>query len=268
MTVSPQDLTPWSISKGQVAQDCSLRFNLKYIKRERGQKIERPEGRIGSAAHLFLERCLKGEDYKSAFMKSSIDEKLTREESLELATFKDPVLRFVKRFNAWRKKMGVGDDSFFIEKEVSFSRDKVPTGFWDTDTFFRSKWDIGAIVEKGTGKHVVIIDHKTGTPPAAGDPDPLGKYRDQLWSYIASAYIEFPDLAGVQTAIHWMREDDPKHSIMWGQAMSKDRIVAEILPWFWKYFAEATDKGCGTPTPKKGWYCDFCEYRYKCPLFR
>jgi len=268
MSVNPKDLEPWSISKGQVAHACNFRFNLKYIKREKGKRIERPEGRIGSAAHEFVEDCLKGMAYKTAYKKAVVANRLTRNETLTLATYKDAVLAFVKRFAAWRDKLGVSTEDFFIEKEVAFDRETNLTGYWDKNTFFRGKWDIGAIVKRGDKRYVIVIDHKTGTPPGPTDEDPLSKYKDQLWAYIASAKVLYPDLVGAQAAIHWMKAEDPEDAIVWGPMISAEKISQEVMPWFWKYFGDAGNKGVATPIPTKGWYCGFCEFRYRCPLFR
>lgn len=255
-------LTPWSISKGQIAHGCTLRFSLQYIEKAQKQKIERSEGRVGAAAHLFVEYCLQGDDYKVAYQKAVVDQRLTRNETLQLATFKDAVLRFIDRFATWRDKMNVADDEFFIEKEVAFDKDKNLTGYWDSETFFRGKWDIGALVRRSGKLYVIIIDHKTGVPK-----DNLERYQDQLWSYVASAKILYPELAGAQPAVHWMRADDPDDSIVWGPMISARRIEDDIMPWFWEYFEEASSKGLDTPVPKKDWYCDFCPFRYRCPLF-
>lgn len=265
--ITEDDLTPWSISKGQIAQNCSFRFHLQYIQRAPKQTIERPEGRIGSAAHLFVENCLQGMDYKLAFRKAAMSNPMTRNEILELKTFKDNALGFVDRFTQWREKMGVGDDAFFIEKEVAFNDKMEPSEYWGDDTFFRGKWDIGAIVERRGKRYVIIIDHKTGNPPASDANNPLGKYQDQLWSYIASAFVLYPDIAGAQTAINWLREDDDDLATMWGKMVPRKEIQEEVMPWFWRYFDEASNNVMQRPTPNKGWYCDFCAYKYKCPLF-
>lgn len=263
MTEVSGKFTPWSISKAQVANNCTLRFNLQYIEKAKQQRIERPEGRIGAAAHEFVEDCLEGKDYREAYKKAVVSNRLTREETLELATYKDAVLGFVKRFTAWRDKMGVSVDDFFIEKDVAFDRDRNITEYWGKDSFFRGKWDIGALVRRGGKLYVIIMDHKTGEPK-----DDLERYKDQLWSYVASAKVLYPDLAGAQTAIHWMKADDPKKAIVWGKMMSAEKIESEVMPWFWDFFAEAGEKGQGVPVPTQGWFCDFCGFKYRCPLYR
>lgn len=264
MSQAAKKFAPWSISKAKVANNCTFRFNLQYVKRKKQRRIERPEGRIGAAAHEFVEDCLAGDDYRLAYKKAVISNKLTRDETLELATYKNAVLAFVERFTKWRKKMGVKDDDFFIEKDVAFDRDRNITGYWDKEaTFYRGKWDIGALVRRNGKLYVVILDHKTGAPK-----DSLDRYQDQLWSYVASAKVLYPDLAGAQSAIHWMRAEDPSDAIMWGPMISADKIENEVMPWFWEYFDDAGKKGLETPVPKKGWYCDFCGYKHLCPIFK
>lgn len=262
MPPTKESLAPWSISKGQVAYNCNLQFRLKYIERAKKQHIESSAGRIGAAAHEFIEQYMKGDAYELAYRKAVINNKLTRKETLTLATYKDAVLSFVERFTKWRETLGVSDEDYFIEKDVSFDKDCNPVGYWDKSSFFRGKWDIGALVRRAGKLYVVIIDHKTGAPK-----EDLERYKDQLWSYMASALIMYPDLAGAQSAIHWMQADDPSKAIVWGSMINREQIEDEILPWFWEYFDAAGKKGLDTPVPEKGWYCDFCEYRYRCPLF-
>lgn len=263
MTPRKESLAPWSISKGKVAHNCTLRFNLKYVEKAEKQKVEASAGRIGAAAHVFVEECLKGVDYKKAYKKAVMSQVLTREETLELATFKNASLDFVDRFTKWRENMGVSESDFFIEKEVAFDRNKNESEYWGDNTFFRGKWDVGAIVRQNNRMYVVILDHKSGQPK-----EDLGRYRNQLWSYIASAYVMFPQMAGAQTAIHWMKEEDRSNAIAWGPMVSADNIEEKVMPWFWDYFEEAEEKGVSDPVPSEGWYCDYCEYKYRCPLFK
>lgn len=253
---------PWSISKAQVAHNCTLQFNLKYAKKERGKTVVRSEGRVGAAAHEFMENILAGHPVDFAYKKAVIDNKLARNETLTLATYKDAVLQFRDRIAAWRMKMGVRDTDFFIEKEVAFTREMEVVDYWDKTAYYRGKWDIGALVQRNDGLYVIIMDHKTGQPG-----EDLSRYKDQLWAYIASAMVMYPHLSGAQTAVHWMKAETPKEAIVWGDMYKADQIKAEILPWFFSYFDAANARGNDVPLPSQGWQCDFCEYKYKCPLF-
>ena len=88
---------PWSISKANVAHECTYRFHLRYSKKVSGHRVENSAGRIGSAVHEILERMLKGGDFKLAFVASAT--KLTRPEILELKTYETGIKRFLTIFS-------------------------------------------------------------------------------------------------------------------------------------------------------------------------
>jgi hypothetical protein len=250
---------PWSISKANVAHQCTLRFHLQYNKRAKGHRIESSAGRIGSAVHEILERMLKGEEFRPSFMAASM-QTLTRPEILELKTHKDGIHRFLDIFKKWRAKMGRPE--VYPELQLAITTDLVETGYWDKDVFFRGVLDISAVVTKGDEKYAIIIDHKTG------EVSDIEKYADQLESYVALASVIYPEIVGAQAAIHWVRAQEAANQkpVVWGPMYRRPEIESTILPKFLAHLAQAETLVQGRPTPTEGWYCQFCQYQDICPV--
>lgn len=250
---------PWSISKADVALACNLRFHLKYDRGEKGQAITSGAGRLGSAAHVMLERMLEGQPFERAFKAGVMKAALTHKEIYELKTYREPSERFLKKYRAWKEKYDVQEEH--IEMQVAVNEDLEITDYWAKDTYFRGVFDLGTLVKRGGDTYLIIIDHKSG------DPKPLEDYANQLHAYLVCALSLYPDIAGAQAAIHWLRaqEDLDQKVIEWTKMYSADAIRNELVPWFRSYLAQAQDRGDANPEPNEGWYCTFCEYQYKCP---
>jgi len=251
--------TPWSISKANLAHQCTLRYHLKYSKRVAGHHIESSAGRIGSAAHQILEKMLKGDDFRTAFVAAAMS-KLTRTEQLELKTYESGILRFLQIFGEWRTKMGRPE--VYPELQLAVTADLVGTDYWDSDAFFRGVLDISAVVTKNGEKFAIIVDHKSG------DVTEIDKYMDQLDAYVAISSIIYPEVVGAQAAIHWLRAESSldQKPIVWGPMYYRTEIEETILPKFLKHLAEAEERVRGRPVPTAGWYCTFCEYQKTCPI--
>lgn len=257
----PEDFNPWSVTKAKIAHNCSLRFNWQYVNKVPGKKVERAEGRIGKAVHQILERMLLGHTWKKAFFQAALDASLTRTEMQELDTFKDSVHRFLDRFSAFCEKNNVSEDEIYVEHDLLVFRDLTSCDdYWEDDLWIRGVVDVGVRVIRNEDPYMIIIDHKTGRPRE------IDEYMTQLRTYAVMTMGVFPDVAGVQAAIHWPRAEDPKDVFSWGPMWPKEYVLETLYPWLSEYLGEAAAKGLADPTPQQGWYCDYCQFRYRCPL--
>jgi len=250
---------PWSISKADVALACNLRFKLRYDVGEKGQAITSGAGRIGSAVHIVLETMLEGGSFEAGFKRGVMKAALTHKETYELKTYREPVDRFMKKYGDWKSRYNVLEEH--VEKQVSINKDLDIIGYWDKPGYFRGVFDLGVLVERAGKKYLIVIDHKSG------DPKPIENYTKQLHSYMVCALSLYPDIAGAQAAIHWLRaqEDLDQKPIEWTQMYSAETIQNKLVPWLHDYLGEAQERGDAAPEANEGWYCTFCEYQYKCP---
>ncbi len=258
----PTDFAPWSLSKAKIAKDCALRFHWKYVNKVPGKWVESSAGRMGSAVHQIIERMLIGHEYDVAFKQAAIDAKLTRPEMLELSTFKDPIHRFLERFLQFCDKNGVERDAIMVEQDLLVHRDLSPGfHFWnDPDLWIRGAADVAVPVPKQGQPYMIIVDHKTG------EPRDIDEYLDQLKFYAVMSVGMFPEIAGAQAVIHWPRAEDPKDVFAWGPMWSREYILDTLYPWVEEYLDDAEARGKAKPVPTEGWYCEYCEFRHRCPL--
>jgi RecB family exonuclease len=255
---------PWSLSKAQLATNCSFRFNLQYVHKTKAtEPVRSAAGRIGNAAHEALEQYLKVPDHdpaklKRALHKAAVDNELTTPEIDDLLALAHNMVRFRQRLERIKAKLNVTEQ--LVEKRFGLTRDLEPTGFWNKkDVFFRGVWDL--VLRTASG-HVAIIDHKSGEPPKSVE-DVKQQNRAQLDIYALAALSCFPDMPGVQTALHFIQSEE----VLWTTKPPRraDEIREKLVPWYVEFLNRA---GAAVPSnePKKGWYCQFCGYTSICPL--
>ena len=80
------------------------------------------------------------------------------------------------------------------ELKMVLTKDFTPTGWWDGDAWIRSKLDV-AIVK---GKHVAILDYKTGKRK----PDPF-----QLDLFALQAFCHYPEAETAHATFIWLKDD-------------------------------------------------------------
>jgi len=252
----------WSMSKADAAFNCPFRFQQKYVKKTKGHSVSGSAGRIGTAAHSAAERYLKGMDIKEAMRRSGIDQKLTTPETEELLAFAHSILEFKNRFESFSREHGVTE--VHIERKFGLSVDMTPTKFFTSKTaehpvFFRGVWDLCL---RAKGKYMIIIDHKSGAVKTNVDGNAsLESYEGQLNLYAIAALNVFPNIEGVQSAIHYMQSGE----IIWDEMRSANTIRETLYPWFYAYINNAAKEALSLAA-RKGWYCSFCEYTDICPL--
>ena len=81
-----------------------------------------------------------------------------------------------------------------IEKELVLNDNLQPTGWWDTDAWFRSKLDILVI----NGHDAVVMDWKTGKRK----PDFF-----QMQIFAVQVFKHFPDVVRVKTSLVWLKDN-------------------------------------------------------------
>lgn len=81
------------------------------------------------------------------------------------------------------------------EEEIVFTRDFKPTGWWDSDAWFRAKLDV-LLVSDTTG-HALVLDWKTGKRR----PDFM-----QLDMFALVTMLKYPAVQTVNSAFVWTRD--------------------------------------------------------------
>jgi hypothetical protein len=243
---------PWSLSKAQAALNCSFKYHHTYVKKRKGVKPVRSDGEIGSAVHKALEMALKtpGANITEILRQVAVSSRLTTTEIEDLISYAHNIQNFLKRIDEFSKKNHI--EKTLIEHKFGFTVDGAPTTFFGGDVFFRGMWDLALLTRS---KHLVVIDHKTGTP------SDITKYKDQLDAYAVSAFFTVPELQGVQAAIHYVGTED----IFWAKMVPRATIQDQLVPWLFNFLDRAANATV-TPTPVQSWLCDFCEHMDVCPL--
>jgi len=253
---------PWSLSKAQLAKNCSFRFDLQYVKKVKSTEPPKSSaGRIGTAAHEALEHYLKQpthdpEQLKRALTRGAVDNELTTPEIEDLMSLAHNMVRFRGRLEVIKQKFGVTEQ--LVEKRFGLTRDLKKTGFWSKkDVFFRGVWDLVLRTKSG---HVAIIDHKSGQPPKDLN-DVKAQSRAQLDTYAVSALTCFPEMPAVQTSLHFVQSEE----IIWTAKRTAEEIREKLVPWYHEFINGAAAE-VPSKAAHKGWYCAFCGHTQLCPL--
>ena len=262
------------MGKADRAKSCGLAFDLEYVRRVKVKTRQSASNRIGSAAHQALENLLKdpnsGDEQLRTFLhRAGVDYELTTPEMEELVSYTYNIADFRRRIEEFKQKHGFNDT--LVEHRFGLRDDLSVTSFWGTtlpetdergkpkrDVFFRGVWDLGLLAPG----YAVIIDHKSGVPPKDQN-DVIAHYGHQLKLYAVSALCTYPELKGVQAAIHYLQSEE----IVWGsrKPWTAEFIRTELFPWYIDYINSAA-AASEDRSPRKGWYCSFCRYTAQCPL--
>lgn len=244
---------PWSISKLTVSDACGLKFKWQYIDKKKEKRSEDGRARIGSAAHKVVELLLKNKaNYKRAIKIASIDNKLTNPEIESLMEYGHNIKEFLARIDKFSEKHPIKE--LLVEQRFAFTPSLKPTKFFDNKSLFRGVFDLVLLLEEGTA---IIIDHKTG------QPGPISKHSAQLNLYSLAAFILYPEITGVQCAIHYIKDS----TISWGKYISKDSMD-DLKNWLNTYLHDKTENIATEEfTPNKSWLCNFCGFKADCPIW-
>lgn len=257
----PAKHVAWSLSKAQLALNCSLSYDWKYKKRRKGFRITKGAGRIGTAVHFALEQMLLGKvlNVEDALRMGCNQGDLTVPEVHQAYDFTGNIQRFVDRFATWKERLNVDDDDVYVEKRVGITKDYTACKFFDKQVWFRGVWDLAAILRQSERTVMVITDHKTGAPA-----DNTDKYEDQFRCYAVTAPVFFPEVTHIRCQIHYVKTGDivPREKMY-----TVEEITTELRPWLNQFVAKA-EKAKEQSTPCQGWWCDYCSYKPWCPLFK
>jgi len=248
------------MSKAELALNCGLAYNLRYVKKAKGAPPKDAGGRIGIAAHAVLESFLQSaaEPIKDIIYRVALDQQLTTPEIDDLVSFAHSIAHFRDRLESYKIANKVKEQR--VELKFGLTADLQKTAFFGKDVFFRGVMDLILSTEDGS---IVILDHKSGNPPSS-HTDALDQHRAQLKLYTLAALLLYPDLKGVQTGLHYLASEE----IVWDTKMVLPSMIREeVMPWYPQFLNEA-GLAAENATPKSGWKCKFCEFISQCPLKR
>jgi hypothetical protein len=121
------------------------------------------------------------------------------------------------------EKLAEGGE-LYVEKELVLNDNHLPTGWWDSDAWLRSKLDV--LVVKGSD--AVVMDWKTGKRK----PDFF-----QMEIFAGQVFKHFPEVQRVKTVLVWlkdMKKDDETYTRIditgiWGGILSATSRIEQAL---------------------------------------
>jgi hypothetical protein len=248
---------PWSMSKANLAKNCPLAFDFKYVRKIRGTTpVRSPAARIGTAVHQILETYLQGMDIKESVQRALVDNKLTTDEMDDVAAYVHNVMSFKNRLSDFQKRHSIAETH--VEVRFGLTDDLQPAEFFGKNVFMRGVWDIAM----RAGDHAIIVDHKTGLVPATPEAV-FDKHGDQMKLYSIAGLNRFPGIKGSQTAFHFVMSEE----IVFAKMVPAARIKDEYVPWYVNYLNNCS-RDIPTKEARTGWLCKFCEYTHLCPKKR
>ena len=212
-----------SYSSIKLYENCPLRYYRQRIVKD----VTDPGGEAskhGERIHAFLESRLKG---------SGLD--------AEVAQY-EPLCASVEKL----AKQG----ELHIEKELVLTENLVPTGWWDSDAWLRSKLDVLVVI----GADAVVMDWKTGKRNA-------DQFQMQLFA--AQVFKHFPDVHRVKSSLVWLKTmemDTAQYNridinIVWAEVMKRIQRIHD-----------AYEHG-NWPARPSG-LCRYCPCRHDCDYAR
>lgn len=240
----------WSPSKASLAGNCPLAFKYRYIdKVPTGPKNK--YARIGVLVHRVQELVLMGESLDAAYDKAfeETEDAFTHKEIEEARSFAHNVKDFLNRINKFKESNPVKDTQ--LESKWAITADFKSCDFKDADSALRGVVDLAFVMKNG---YVIIIDHKTGRMR------PIEYYKTQLNFYTVMALSRFPDLKGVQCALHYVAPG----KLIWSEP-AKPKFIRDVLqPWLIGYLNKKAERA-DTQTAAPGNQCKWCDYGNICP---
>ncbi len=242
--------TPWSPSKAQLAAQCPLAFRFRYI----DHAPSAPQGLagvIGVIVHRAQELVLsKTHNLASAFEEAIKENKheLTDAEIEKVLSFSESVRGFAERIEKFKEKNRV--KQILLEQKWAIDQDFTPCPFDDEKAMIRGIVDMAVVLESGI---VLIIDHKTGRRR------PAAYYKAQLDIYSVFALSHFPELVGVQCALHYVAPG----KLDWSDTVRPQQIRGLLRPWLISYLNIRAERA-QTEIARPGKHCKWCDYRDIC----
>ncbi len=243
---------PWSPSKAALADSCSLAFKYRYIdKLPTGPKGT--PAKVGITVHRAQELLFKDHEVTAALDTAIAEsaEELTHKETEQVRTFAQNLIEFGDRITKFGKNYPIKE--ILLENKWAMTADFEPCDFFDPRGVVRGVVDMGLVLENG---HVIIIDHKTGKIR------PAQYYLTQLHFYTVMALSQFPDLKGVQCALHYVAHG----KLEWSDPVKPSYIRQVLRPWIIDYLNKKSERA-DSPEGKPGRQCTWCDYRNICTVW-
>jgi hypothetical protein len=212
-----------SYSSIKLYENCPLRYYRQRIVKD----VTDPGGEAskhGERIHAFLESRLKG---------SGLD--------AEVAQY-EPLCASVEKL----AKQG----ELHIEKELVLTENLVPTGWWDSDAWLRSKLDVLVVI----GADAVVMDWKTGKRNAD---------QFQMQMFAAQVLKHFPDVQQVKTSLVWLKTMEMDTEVY--NRADINTVWAEIMKRIQRIHSSVEHDNW--PAKPSG-LCRFCPCRHDCDYAR
>jgi hypothetical protein len=212
-----------SYSSIKLYENCPLRYYRQRIVKD----VTDPGGEAskhGERIHAFLESRLKG---------SGLD--------AEVAQY-EPLCASVEKL----AKQG----ELHIEKELVLTENLVPTGWWDSDAWLRSKLDVLVVI----GADAVVMDWKTGKRNAD---------QFQMQMFAAQVFKHFPDVQQVKTSLVWLKTMEMDTEVY--NRADINTVWAEIMKRIQRIHSSVEHDNW--PAKPSG-LCRFCPCRHDCDYAR
>lgn len=243
--------SPWSPSKASLASTCALAFNYRYV----DKLATGPSGSaavIGVTVHRAQELVLQGTYVKEALDRaiSESEADLTHRDKEKVKTFAEAMIEFDKRIKKFKQSYPV--KQVLLENKWAVTKEYEPCDFSDPRGIIRGIVDMSLVLESG---HVIIVDHKSGRVR------PATYYTTQLHFYTVMALAHFPDLKGVQCALHYVAH----RKLEWSSPIKASYIREVLQPWLLDYLNKKSLK-VDSPDATVGKHCDWCDFRTNCTV--
>lgn len=252
------DLAPWSTSMAGLAVNCPHAFNLRYRKREKAVDPAPESQTIGNVVHKILEFAIQGVPLSRVFQQVLPAFELTHNMRETVMTFRDAVEDFVRRLDNFKTQFKVKET--FPERKLAITPAFKKTNFFDKKGLFRGVVDVTMLLDDG---RCVVLDHKTGAHK------PISMHQDQLEGYAVVLKANYPTITSVRAGLNYVGGDpqpDGKR-IVWASTHDSNTITTRLQQSLVKQLTKAADS-VKSDEPRKGWMCNFCGYKAKCPLYK
>jgi len=241
--------SPWSPSKADLANTCSLAFKYRYVDKIK-TGVKGSAAKVGTAVHKVLEHVLldKSTNAAIALTLEEFKDELTTTEVEKVRSFSPNIEAFKERFDKLAGKYGVKE--VFVERSWAIGPDFKAIDYMDPAAMMRGIVDLAILLESG---QLLIIDHKSGRPWG------ISKYMTQLDIYAIFGLAHVANLTAVQCGVHYVSNADLK----WAEVRKLNYIVTVLQPWLVNLLNARTARLDGfTPTVSK--HCSWCDFRSIC----
>jgi len=251
-TTFVREYAPWSYSKASVAKQCPYKFHLQYKKKTK--TYPNADALVGQAVHKALEYAMTGRPVSPCFeIAIKEDDRLTTNEIERIEGFIPSAKKFIKRFDAYRKKYPSYDPK--LEQRFSVGFDGEPKTFFDNSGLLRGVIDVYMLFRKRPD--ALILDHKTGK-----ERD-LKFFSDQFDIYTLLLKAKEPNLERVRVGLNFLKTD----SIVLG-SLQDVRDIQPVIDRVVSFLNDCTKETHKSSLVKQGPLCNWCDYQQQhCPAF-